>query len=67
MDGDGIHIWWERKSRRTIGMDDAINRYLQPNAESRDRVGELVLQALWMNHTTGEQRFDLRETENDEE
>ena len=47
-----------------IGMDDAINR---PNAESRDRVRGLVLQALWMNHTAGEQRFDLRETENDEE
>lgn len=50
-----------------IGMDDAINRHLQPNAESRDRVRGLVLQALWMNRTTGEQRFDLRETENGEE
>ncbi|WVQ92296.1 hypothetical protein IAS59_006105 [Cryptococcus gattii] len=50
-----------------IRMDDAINRYLQPHAESRDRVRGLVLQALWMNHTIGEQRFDLRETENDEE
>lgn len=63
-----VYTYGGRGSREEpIGMDDAINRYLQPNAESRDRVGKLVLQALWMNHTTGEQRFDLRETENDEE
>lgn len=57
MDGDGIHTRWGRGSgEEPIGMDGAINRYLQPNAESRDGVRGLVLQALWRNHTIGEQR-----------
>ncbi|OXG11770.1 hypothetical protein C366_06152 [Cryptococcus neoformans Tu401-1] len=50
-----------------IGMNDAIHRHLQPNAESWNSVRELVLQALWMSHTSGERRFDLRETADDEQ
>lgn len=36
-----------------IGMDDAIDRYLQPNTESRNSVRELVLSALDESHYRG--------------